>query len=167
MTVLPDDTTDTEHYPLYTLQSSSSTPPITVPACDTRRVTSRNGVRSGGSLFFDSWIQISTAFPFEKPTKIRLCVYNGEPTEILGSVDITVAYKTQSACVPLLVVKHCGPNLPGHNWLQKFSLGWREIHFIHLSPIEALLGCIPRDSGYPTKFQSPHLYWPSCKAQIL
>ena len=31
MTVVPDDSTDTEHYPLYTLQSSTSTPPITVP----------------------------------------------------------------------------------------------------------------------------------------
>ena len=26
MTVVPDDSTDTEHYPLYTLQSSTSTP---------------------------------------------------------------------------------------------------------------------------------------------
>ena len=31
MTIHTDDVTDTENYPLYTLQSSSSTPPIKVP----------------------------------------------------------------------------------------------------------------------------------------
>ena len=52
-------------------------------------------------------------FPVRKlvPTKIRLCAYSGEPSEVLGSIDITVAYKEQSTCVPLLVIKHSGPSL--------------------------------------------------------
>ena len=41
--------------------------------------------------------------------------------------------------MPLLVVKHSGPSLLGRNWLQKFTLDWREIHSIQLNPTEALL----------------------------
>ena len=67
------------------------------------------------------------------PTKMRLCAYTGETREILGSIDVTVTYKEHFACVPLLVVKHNGPSLLGHSWLQKFTLDWRQIHSIQLS----------------------------------
>ena len=52
MTVVPDDSTDTEHYPLYTLQSSTSTPPH-YSASTTGRAASRHGVGYGGGLFSD------------------------------------------------------------------------------------------------------------------
>ena len=67
--------------------------------------------------------------------------------EVLGSIDMTVTYKEQSACIPLLVVKYSGPSLLGRNWLQKFTLDWREIHSIQLNSTEALL------EKYHTVFQ--------------
>ena len=81
------------------------------------------------------------------PTTIRLCAYSGEAIEVLGSVDVNVTYKEQSACVPLLVVKHKGPSLLGRDWLQKFKLDWREIHSIQFSPLQPLL------DKYHTLFQ--------------
>ena len=81
------------------------------------------------------------------PTTTRLCAYSGEAIEVLGSVDVNVTYKEQSAYVPLLVVKHKGPSLLGRDWLQKFKLDWREIHSIQFSPLQALL------DKYHTVFQ--------------
>ena len=81
------------------------------------------------------------------PTTIRLYAYLGEAIEVLGSVDVNVTYKEQSAYVPLLLVKHKGPSLLGHDWLQKFKLDWREIHSIQFSRLQALL------DKYHTVFQ--------------
>ena len=60
---------------------------------------------------------------------------------------MNVTYKEQSACVPLLVVKHKGPSLLGCDWLQKFKLDWREIRSIQFSLLQALL------DKYHTVFQ--------------
>ena len=81
------------------------------------------------------------------PTTIHLCAYSREAIEVLGSVDVNVTYKEQSACVPLLVVKYKGPSLLGYDWLQKFKLDWREIHSIQFIPLQA-----PLDK-YHTVFQ--------------
>ena len=81
------------------------------------------------------------------PTTIHLRAYSGEAIEVLGSIDVNVTYKEQSACVPLLVVKHKGPSLLGHDWLQKFKLDWREIHSIQFSRLQPLL------DKYHTVFQ--------------
>ena len=148
MTVKSDDTADTEHYPLYTLQSSSSTPPIKVPILlDGLQVEMELDTGAAFSLMAEG--NFRQLFPSKElaPTKIHLCAYSGEPIEVLGSIDMTVTYKEQSACVPLLVVKHNGPSLLGRNWLQKFTLDWREIHSIQLNPTEALL------EKYHTVFQ--------------
>ena len=148
MTAKSDDTADTEHYPLYTLQSSSSTPPIKVPILlEGLQVEMELDTGVAFSLMAEGNFQ--ELFPSKElaPTKIHLCAYSGEPIEVLGSIDMTVTYKEQSACVPLPVVKHSGPSLLGRNWLQKFTLDWREIQSIQLNPAEALL------EKYHTGFQ--------------
>ena len=140
MTVESEHTTETEDYPLYTLQSSSSTPPIKLPILlEGLPVEMELDTGAAFSLMAES--NFRQLFPAKEltPTTIRLCAYSGEAIEVLGSIDITVTYKEQSACVPLLVVKHSGPSLLGRNWLQKFKLDWREIHSIQLSPTDALL----------------------------
>ena len=148
LTVEPDDTADTEQYPLYTLQSSSSTHPIKVPILlEGLPVEMELDTGAAFSLMVES--NFRQLFPSKElaPTTIRLCAYSGEAIEVLGSIDKTVTYREQSACVPLLVVKHSGPSLLGCNWLQKFTLDWREIHSIQLNPTEALL------EKYHTVFQ--------------
>ena len=80
MTVVPDDTTDTKHYPLYTLQSSSSTPPITVPVLlEGLPVEMELDTGAAFSLIAES--KFRQLFPLRKlvSTKIRLCTYSGEP----------------------------------------------------------------------------------------
>ena len=131
---------DTEEYPLYTLQSPSSTPPISVSV-----VVDGSPVQmeldTGAALSLMAETVFRQLFPTKElePTKIRLCAYSGEPIEVLGSVDVKATYKEQSATLPLLVVKHSGPTLLGRNWLQQFKLDWREIHTIQINPLEALL----------------------------
>ena len=63
----------------------------------------------------------------QKP--VRLCLYSGESIPVLGSVDVTVTYKTQCHKVTLIVVKGSGITLMGRNWLQVFNLDWQEILF--------------------------------------
>ena len=58
------------------------------------------------------------------------------------------------------MVKHSGPSLLGRNWLQKFTLDWREIHSIQRSPIEALL------EKYHTVFQETSGTLQNFKAHI-
>ena len=138
LTVLEEDS---DECPLYTLRSPSS---ITLEGLlieielDTGAAYSLMSENNFRLLFPERELALTT---------IRLCVYSGEAIDILGSVDVNVTYKEQSACVPLLVVKHSGPNLLGRDWLQKFKLDWREIHSIQLSPLQALL------DKYHTVFQ--------------
>ena len=134
---------------LYALQSPSSTPPIKVLITlegspvemefDTGAAYSLMSKDNFRLLFPESWHPLQFA-----------CVHTQEKLyteEVLGSVDVNVTYKEQSACVPLLVVKHSGPSLLGRDWLQKFKLDWRQIHSIQLSPLQALL------DKYHTVFQ--------------
>ena len=125
---------------LYTSQSPSSTPPIEV-SITMEGLPIEIELDTGAAYFLMFENNFRLLFPERQlaPTTIRLCAYSGEAIEVLGSVDVNVAYKEQSACVPLLLVKHSGPSLLGHDWFQKFKLDWREIHSIQLSPLQALL----------------------------
>ena len=51
------------------------------------------------------------------PSQVRLCSYSGESIPVLGSVSVTVTYKTQCHKVTLIVVKGSGITLMGRNWL--------------------------------------------------
>ena len=97
ITVESEDTTETEDYPLYTLQSSSSTPPIKVPILlEGLPVEMELDTGAEFSLMAESNFRPAKELT---PTTIRLCAYSGEAIEVLGSIDITVTYKEQSACV--------------------------------------------------------------------
>ena len=91
------------------------------------------------SLMFES------TFKAEKnmaPSRVSLCSYSGEPTSVLGSVDVNVTYKTQHHKVPLSVVKGSGLTLIGHNWLQVFGLDWQKIFVLQsaeLNPVQPIL----------------------------
>ena len=67
------------------------------------------------------------------PSQVRLCSYSGESIPVLGSVDVTVTYKTQCHKVTLIVVKGSGITLMGRNWLQVFNLDWQEIFVLQSS----------------------------------
>ena len=43
------------------------------------------------------------------PSQVRLHSYSGEPIPVVGSVEVNVVYKQQSAKLPLLVVQRDGP----------------------------------------------------------
>ena len=131
---------DTDEYPLYTLRSPSSTPPITVPV-QIEGSSVQMELDTGAAFSLMSETAFRQLFPTKElePSTIRLCAYSGEPIEVIGSVYIDVTYKEQSAQLPLLIVRHNGPTLLGRNWLQQLRLDWREIHTIQLDPLEALL----------------------------
>ena len=106
MTVLEEDT---DECPLYTLQSPSFMPLIKMPiTLDGSPVKMELDTGAAYSLMSEN--NFLLLFPEKElaPTTIRLCAYSGEAIEVLGSVDLNVTYKEQSACVPLLVVKHKG-----------------------------------------------------------
>ena len=69
----------------------------------------------------------------------KLYSYSGEAIPVLGSFDVKVAYKSQVATLPLLVVKGDGPSLFGRNWLNHIRLEWHEIYNFHTSSLQATL----------------------------
>ena len=64
-----------------------------------------------------------------KPSTILLKTYTNEAVHVLGEMDVKVEYETQSATLPLVVVKGTGPSLFGKNWLSSFTLDWVKIKF--------------------------------------
>ena len=118
MLTVQEDNTD--EYPLYTVQSPSSTPPIKVTVLlEGSPIEMELDTGAAFSLVAENVFRQS--FPEKKlvHTNIRLCAYSGDSIEVLGSTDINVTYKDQAACLPLLVVKHNGPSLLGRNWLHQ------------------------------------------------
>ena len=47
-----------------------------------------------------------------KPSTIQLCVYSGEPIELIGSLHIDAMYKKRSAHLPTLIVSRPRPIIP-------------------------------------------------------
>lgn len=61
---------------------------------------------------------------------IRLHTYVGEELPILGVANVDVMYGSQSASLPLVVVKGDGANLFGRNWLEHIRPDWSSIHSV-------------------------------------
>ena len=55
-------------------------------------------------------------------THVKLQTYIGEKIMILGTIKVTVEYKTQRETLGLLVVDGYGPSLIGRDWLAKICL---------------------------------------------
>ena len=75
------------------------------------------------------------------PSNVRLCAYSKEPIPVVGSINVDVDYKGQTAQqLPLLIVKGNGPTLLGRNWLQHVQLDWKAIHHVTPVGLEEVLG---------------------------
>lgn len=46
---------------------------------------------------------------------------------VVGTVNVVIKYGTQTATLPLLVVKGAGPSLLGRNWLAVIKLDWHDV----------------------------------------
>jgi transposase InsO family protein len=80
---------------------------------------------------------------------IKLEMYSGDSITVLGVMHVLVSYNTQSATVPLLVVKGKGHSLFGRNWLEHFQLDWSTINSINL---ETSVSTLSRK--YPNLFRN-------------
>ena len=65
-----------------------------------------------------------------------------QPIPILGSVDVTVTYKTQCHKVPLIVVKGSDLTMIKCNWFQVLNQNWQEVFVLQktaVSPVPLIL----------------------------
>ena len=80
-----------------------------------------------------------------KPTDVQLRTYSGELISVLGSLNVNVEHESQTAVLPLLVVKGNGPSLLGRNWLYVIRLNWNNIYHVNFkSSIEQLSDKYPK-----------------------
>ena len=62
------------------------------------------------------------------PSNISLRTYSGEHLTVLGTANVEVFYNSQSAVLPLVIVKGQGHSLFGRNWLERIKLDWSAIN---------------------------------------
>ena len=104
------DTDDYNHY-THCVHLRSLIPLITVPV-QMEGSSVQIELDTGAAFSLISETAFSQLFPTKelKPFTIRLCVYSGEPIEVIGSLHIDVMYKKQSA---MLIVSRPRPIIPG------------------------------------------------------
>ena len=102
------DSTAEREYPLFTL-SASHTPPITISVkINDKQVLMELDTGAAVSLVSeDTHKQHWPEYQLQESTA-RLKTYSGEHLEVLGSIDVQVAYGEQRVTLPLLVVKGGG-----------------------------------------------------------
>ena len=120
-------------YTLFTLQSKVQPLMVTV------MVNKKNipmEVDTGAALSLISEETFNSHFNFTElqPTDVQLRTYSGELISALGSLDVEVEYESQTASVPLIVVKGTGPNLLGRNWMSIIRLNWSNIYQVMTNP---------------------------------
>ena len=71
-------------------------------------------------------MEVDTGASVAITSTIRLQTY---AITVVGSTDVQVVYRGQTATLPLVIVKGDGPTLSGRNWLTKIRLNWEEIHY--------------------------------------
>ena len=129
-----------EEYQVLHLGSGTNSPPVRIdllvnaqPVCMEVDTGVAPSIVSE-STFHELWPSAKLS-----PSAVRLRTYSGEALTVLGTVDVHVQYKEQTAKLPLLVVQGKGPSLFGRNWLQQFHLDWQEIHQLRESSLLAVL----------------------------
>ena len=61
-------------------------------------------------------------------TKIKVGTYANEPLKVLGKLIINVSYENKNYNrLPLYIIKECGVNLLGRNWVALIRLNWENI----------------------------------------
>ena len=98
-------------------------------------------VDTGAAISLVSKATFETLLPGRalRAVDMKLRSYAGELIPVVGSIDIDVKYKEQTAKLPLLVVRGDGPSLFGRNWLNCIRLNWHEIHHLQDSRLSSLL----------------------------
>ena len=76
-----------------------------------------------------TWSKLYSKKKLQRTTTI-LRTYTGEKIQPLGSCNVEVKYKEESAILPLLVIKGNSPNLFGRNGLQYTQIDWNSIHMV-------------------------------------
>lgn len=130
-----------EEYCLLQLRPPQSTPPLKVTLkLEDCQVEMEIDTGEALSLVSEATFEkLWKEKPALAPSQVRLCSYSGEPIPVIGSVEVNVAYKQQSARLPLLVVLGDGPSLLGRNWLSQLKLDWQEIHHLSTTQLQTLL----------------------------
>ena len=133
------DTTAEHEYPLFTL-STSHTPPLTISVkINEKQVLMELDTGAAVSLVSEDTRKQHWPEQQLRESTARLKTYSGEHLEVLGSMDVEVAYGEQQVILPLLVVKGGGPSLFGRNWLEKIKLDWPAIHKVQDNPLDGIL----------------------------
>ena len=83
--------------------------------------------------------------PLESTTR-KLRTYTGEPIGVLGTAQVQVTHGKNSAELQLMVVDMDGPSLLGRNWLNKLTLDWSVLHYLHDGALGEVLKNIPECS---------------------
>ena len=122
---------DVEEATLFRINASQRSPPIEVHLlvdnCCVRFEVDTGPAKSVMSQ--QIFNQLSPGKSLET-TKVRLVSYSNEPIPVVSQCTVNIAYKSQNAVVPLVVVKGTGPSLFGRNWLNHIRLEWQEINYV-------------------------------------
>ena len=135
-----EESEEKNELPLFHVKTSDKSQALCVTVTIEQRETSME-VDTGAALSLVSETTYKESWPdrtLQQSSK-KLYSYSGEAIPVLGSFDVCVAYKSQVATLPLLVVKGDGPSLFGRNWLNQIRLEWHEIYNLHTSSLQAIL----------------------------
>ena len=72
----------------------------------------------------------SAQAPPIESSDVQLQTYTGHSLPVLGTIDVDVSYKHQTAKLPLVVVEGNGPSLFGRDWLQHINLDWKSMNMV-------------------------------------
>lgn len=84
--------------------------------------------------FHDNWPTLDLLH-----IEVELHSYSGESVPVTGTTEVAVKYGSQTATLPLLVVRGEGPSLLGRNWLNVLELNWQEIFWLHKGSLNQVL----------------------------
>ena len=134
------DSQSPEEYTLFSLGEESSRKPFIVQL-KIDDVSLSMELDTGASLsimskntFRKHW----PSRPLESTTR-KLTTYTGETIDVLGTAQVQVTHGENSAELELMIVDMDGPSLLGRNWLNKLTLDWSTLHYLHDGPLGELL----------------------------
>ena len=78
----------------------------------------------------------SALAPPIESSDVQLQTYTGHSLPVLGTIDVDVSYKHQTAKLPLVVVEGNGPSLFGRDWLQHINLDWKSLNMVQSQPTD-------------------------------
>ena len=126
------DSKPPEEYTLYAMEEESSKQPFVVQLqIDDVPLTME--LDTGASLSIMSKNTFRKHWPnrpLESTTR-KLRTYTGESIGVLGTAQVQVTHGKNSAELQLMVVDMDGPSLLGRNWLNKLTLDWSVLHYLH------------------------------------